>query len=1129
MRNWKKIFTLALLFLVSTITFFACGSKTDYSKMSISIEAVGLDSEDNSITYNQQTNNMFTLKVTVVNAGSASTNVQYEIVDKGLITYSSHSKSGSTTSYVFKVDPSESAISTLTNIRFTTEEGNKSRDFQVKVHIPLARITLHRDTIPVVKGKEINLDNLNNFFDYVPSNTNQRGVYYGIKNVVDAQEEDIKSITDYLEEHENKIFISEESSVQSFTLTIKSRYDSYLIGAPVEEEVLVVVLDKVSAEEFSLQQGYLETSNDSEDEDSDSNSDYPLLTQDDNGKYKLTLVNNNDKFFNYREVIVDVLLGGSALSDVQFSYQKPILTPGNEPSTEEVSGRLYSVYIQDLVYNGKVAVLGEDGCIQLLDSERETEFISNNLINAKPRNEDIDTFLISQATTSTGTCQIVFLIDFYGFEGMYEPIKIPVEVSIVTFPSELRLYNPSIKLDDLTSENAYDFDSFILEDNDLVIYNNGAGTFFRVAVWGDSSFINGQPITIEIDNPNISIMRDNVYIVDGGQTIRDCNSGDLLKIVKNGELTGEIVLKLTSSVYTELTKEIRVRYLNDNTTLSAGGSNVILLDPEFFTPNQTDPNSQVHIFDNLVFVTGIPTLESGEYDYSTMKVEIENGDNNPYLELEVDEESDGPKGYFKATNNWILLVKNKIGATNIVVTTPNGIKLSLKLYIQYPFYDATEFFKMQLVNFENFVDKDNYGYQFSASDTRGENVTSTKLLVGEQYSYYYLLGEQQYYDLTGIMNVNSPYNPMPNCIEIDVENRTIKVKDYTSSVFNLIFSFTNAVKNEQNTYTNYYINIEITLERVVETITTKQHSITLYDLKTLGNANVKIGNNQKETYYQKYGFKNITLDVYPINATTDYQIVWRVGDTSGALFEQIASNNPNEMIFTYGNSIIPTVIRLIVSDNRATVTISVTNISGNEFDFSVYPYLTQTFVTSNGEEVVHPLTIPIDVHVVKAGSVNAINTPNLYNGRISFDIRTMLDKDNNGIYDGNNTAQIEFELIKENPQLEILNKDVWVYSPSTDVSFTINEDNTITIRYSKSSGQHKLYPVYTIYIVANASTKDALFTTNDVYANISSCYDVVLPIEVRVANGEAIPYEIDTEEELKLIGSNAVSMSANYV
>ena len=1149
MRNWKKYFTFAILLLISSITFFACGSKSNYDNMFISVETIGLTVDDNgnhSITYIENSDNLFTLKVSVNGAGSGvSTDVEFDIGDKGLIAYHSKRKVDNVTTFVFKVDPGKesSSLSTETTIRFTTTEGNKTYDQKVKVEIPFEHFMVYSRTIPVVKGQVVNLDTLNNFYDYVPSNTTQRGVTYGVDQIGSVLDDDINYIKNYLTEHKNKIYIPTTSDLQSFYLTVTSNHKSVIDDLYKGFDVLVIVLDKDPISEFSLTQG----SSNSEEDGGENESDYPLLTQDGNGKYKLMLVNNSDRFFNYRQAIVNVLFGGAPLSEKTFSY--PV--ENNNSSTEEdeagadsVEQRLYSVYIENLVYDGKVATLDENGCIKFIDNENETEFIEPELkmINAKPCNDAGDSFLLSQATITQGTCEIVLLIDFYGYEGMYAPIQIPVEVSIVTFPSELRLYDSKVKLDDLTSQNSYDFDNYILKDYDLVVYHNSDGTFFRVAVWGDSIFIPNQAVTIEVNSPNISIKRGDDFIVDGGQTIQDCQSGDLLKIIKTGSLIGDIYIRLTSSVYTELSKEIRIKYFNDKTELSSyAGANYIALDYDMYKADPTTYNRPKNNFfddvDGIAVVSNIPTHEDGSLDYSVMQIEVENGkklqdgrvgQKNSYVEIY----------YSEAERNWVLIPFNKIGSTNIVVIAPNGLRLPIKLYIYYPFEEnGSEFFKLQIANFENFVgdvEDEKFKFVFPASTSREEPVYKTQLLVGEEYSYYYLLGEQQYYDLTGILTINTPYNPMPSCIEIDTNNRVIRVRDYTSSKIQIVFSFTSPIQNlDDKSYPTYYITIDVTLEKIVETITTEQHSLSLYTLDSLGNKDVKIEGSQDETYHEKYGYKTITLNLYPLNATTKYEIDWYVGDSNGNLFSLYTDpkkdNNGNiiEYVFSYGNSQDPLIIVLNPSIDRTSVTVSVKTFGSdnnlkddpvlgkNVFDFVVYSHLSQSFIASHGEKVVQPLSMEIDVHVENAGSVNQIYTPNIYNNRVTLDIRAMIKSDNGEYYVGNNSFEVEYELLLADSRLNLLNKDITVYTPNDSdikVSKVIDENtglvipNVLNVEYLTSTSKYIKYPEYVIYIVANNSATNKLFSgeVQDIYNNISSCYKVVEAITIRIANGGAI-------------------------
>lgn len=1054
MKNWKKFLTLSILFVMSIFTCVACGKNGIYDNMTISVEASGL--EDNSINLSaDESKNTFTLKVAVDGVSSdVDKHVEFVIDNQGIVVLKSAVYYNGVTTATFQVKSDGNTI-----IHINTVEGNKTLSYPITVNVPIQLLSVKNNLIPLVRGQETSLYINDDYLVYTPSNTTQREVEYYAESIYGENSydsEDIRLINDYIKTNPNTIKIPEETTIKSFYLTIKSKYNENLY-----QKTIVNVLD---APDSSLVQ-IMELNADET---------YPLLERNEfTGEYSLTLSLNNGDFFEFHQVELALTYENLAFENYKTSYQQF----DNQMNIVEVNNPAYSVRIKNLGLDEKFS---------------DTDIITASTLSSS-------SFEVVR-NSKEGEYTLIFVVDYYGYEGRFESIEIPVNVKTIMFPSEIKLFGSRADLMSATKE------TLGLQDEEIVLYSNGEYTPVYVDVWSDLSSLSRQPLSLSVNNENVDILNSD------GMPIDSCVGGEVIYLRKGSlNLVGDVVLTLTSTIFDNVSRSIKLSYINETTSINVNQNKIeIALDPNRYSQNMDDINISVDlILENYLSFTGLPRMEDGTtYDYSSISIEVD----SKFATFVYDAD----------TNSLLLNIKNRIGSTKLTIKTANGLEKICDLVVYFPIDDAS-FFSMQLENFETDpVQSDDFVYKFYGADDKTV-VYKTQLLVDETYNFYYLLGTDEnaqiYNDLTGVMNVGVPTSSDKSCIEVD--GKLIKVKKYSAEPVTLTYSYTTVA-----TFKTIYVTIEVTLERTITSITTSQYNVELYDANTLNR--YAVDSETQENYLEKYGTKNISINLNPSYATVDTFITWTAGSMEGGTFVTDYDENKSQYEFTINDII----IRFTVSDDQKSGTLMVSNTLGKEFKFKLYAYVNQQYISAMGEIITSQLNLEIVVNVYKASRVSDISAE-IYNQKLYFDIRDMSYNTTTNLYTENNTYEFDYKLIKQTADLgkEIVIDDITIYTPNSDITVEFVDENTLKLTYNKMSGAYLDYPVYKIYLVANDSQKKKIDAQIS-YNTISNYFTVISEIEVRVANGETVPFEIDSAQELLDIGNTlrySNALNANYV
>lgn len=1059
MKTWKKLLTLTLLFLTSVFTCVACNKTGKYDNMSISITAEGLLDNNTMNLSADTTKNVFTLIVKVDGVdNNVSKSVNFTIDNQSIVVFNGGTYNNGITTAKFTVKSDGDTI-----IHVNTAEGNKTVSFPLRVAVPVEMFTIKDNLIPLVRGKETMLDVNDDYLIYTPSNTTERGVSYHAEPINEFGADDVRKINEYIENNAGKIKVPTDTDVNSFYLTITSLYNNS--EKFISQKAIVNVFDAPNVEELLITEA------------SKIEGNYPLLNYDEiNGQYTLTLGLNNGEFFNYHHAQLQLTYNNILFNENKALYQRY----NSSLEATEVEVPRYSVSIKNLGIDNR--------------------FSDTNIITASKIGDGLFDIV---RTSTEGEYNLTFVIDYYGYEGRFTPLEIPVKVKTIMFPSEIKLFNTREDMDHATKE------TLGLQNGDIVLYSNGENTAVYIDIWSDTDSLSRQPIALSINNDNVDILDKDGMIVDS------CVGGDVIYLSKaDVPLAGDVILTLTSTIFETVTRDIVLTYINETTEISIDKTDVAL-DPTKFTQNSTDQNKTIDLVaDGYVSFKGLPKLEDGSYDYSTIKVSVvDKSYANFYYNVE--------------SNSLMMNIKNKIGSTQVTFRTENGVSASCDLIIHYPIDDAS-FFKLQLENFENFetdptVAQNEYVYQFAGQfeDSLEKITYKTQLLVGETYNFYYLLGSQIYNDLNGIMFINNPTSSNNTCVEIS--GKLIKVKKYSVDTVTLSFSYITAVTNQK-----IVVDVDVELVRKITSVSSEQYHFTIYDSMTLNQ--YAVDEKTKQSYMEVYGEKEISLNLNPINANVDYEISWGAGSLEGGKFANTGTNTEYKFK-PQGNT---TIILTPSADKlKAVVTVNGIPSSDNIYSFKVYAFIYQNYISAAGQPTTDELNVEVVVTVKRASRVSDINTK-IFDNKVYFDIRDMEYDQNSGLFSKNNTFDFEYELlIGDNEEENLLNRDITFFTPNSDISISELDDNNIRITFHKMSESYLDYPVYNIYIVANDAQRGIIpnnvVITSD---NIVDYYYFSSIITVRVANGKTVPFEINTPEELMQIGDTSRysdALNANYV
>ena len=852
MKTWKKILTLALIMLSSVLSFFACGKDGKYDNMTISIVSVeGLD-ENNTLFFSNTDSslNKFTIKVKVDGVGGdVSTSVDFRVNNGGVATLLSSSQSGNVTTANFEAKSDGNTI-----IQIVTAEGNKSYDFNLSVKVLPSYIRFKNKNIAVIKEEDtaINIDNI----DFYPENVTQKGIKFV---AVSATGEEAES--ELLNMARNQIALSEQNHTlpvfnfanytgneTSFKLRMYLK-DSYNPSneTEFEDEAVVQILTKATLDKFKFVDI---TSYGQEIPQELQRLEYV------NGKYQLKLsVNVNSK----HEIVKKFRDADITLSPVG-----------------EIEADKYSVSIKNMTNSG-----GE-----LSDTNIITAHLSETTAGSYATFDIIGTGV-------TGEYDLIILVDYKGYEDAFAPLEIPLRIKTVMYPNEIRLYETNSDREEAYTK-AYEYelmqkvweDTLQLGDDDIVVYTSTDGdpTPVYLSVWSETSPLSSQEVKLSIDDEH----KEHITIVSSpisSKPIDSCYSGGVFYLKKDSTpLEGTVTLTLTSSVFSSVSKDIIIKYVNEPTSISVKSNSVSVdLNADTLTNNPSDVNQYCDLFnkdgvEGYVSFTGLEKFSDGDfvgqYDFSRVTVEIKD---ETYARADYDADK----------NNFVLKVNCKVGQTQIRITAPNGVTTGwLPLIINLPLTEANQF-SVQIKYFEDSQKFTGFNSMADASVEESlANAIPLKLTVGLDYDFYYRVKTQNneylsFVDLAGIISNYQIVSSNTNAVKVEEG----KFKIIARAEENVIVTFKFNPLKAINDVTEIYASFEIETFVPVSSLSTQNLSITINDIDEINPYAYINGGLTDELYKDVYGYKNIGVEINPTTASDGWNITAKIAGSSGYYFE----------------------------------------------------------------------------------------------------------------------------------------------------------------------------------------------------------------------------------------------------
>lgn len=1072
MKMWKRILTLILVLFTSVSCFFACGDSDKYKNMTISIKNVrGLD-DDNVFTLSSSDNtllNTFSFDVEVSGVGSDVDRSVICSVDTSVVKVQTE-----------RYNPSNGITSyefvalkgDTTLIRFSSSEGNKTYDLVVRIEVPVEIVGFKNKVLAVVRGEEYtcSIDDLS----FYPETTTQTAVCYQISAIDNGDNEDVVTANEYLSST-GKILIN--STLKWFYLDVYSDF----ISSDYQDRAVVNVVDKIDASKVALV------------EDREGNDEYSLLAYE-NGQYTLTLASNTDnKDF---EKLTQTKL--------QFNYD-------DSP-------------MGDVKYSG---YFWNNGLLEISDKDKFSISLKQDVVDSDIVEVKQSGFSYEITRKKDGVMTLTFVIDYNGFEGTFKPIEIPVTIKVAMFPHEIRAYSSKDTMEKARGGELKDdvFNVGNVNNNDkLVLYTTSSSstvsnyllTPVYICVWGEDNVIYGQEVEITINNPNVSIVDGT-----GENPLETVTSGGVFYLKKVDSIEGELILTIKSTVYENITVDIEVEYTDEAISISDGNEISVDLDIASFSGDPSTYNqSEVKLIaDGVIEFTGLPKLNGGKsQDYSVVEVVFESDE---YADARYDSDS----------NDIVVALKNKIGSTLVKfiikdVYTSNGKEFESswrKFTINYPLNNP-ELLKAQIDGFEK-ADNPGFEYRFVGSDT--ETVAGkAELLVGRTYNLYYLIGandesSQKYEDIRQF--AQNKYSPQSSNSEVvSVNGNLIAVKAASSEPVKITYCFKPVV----GTLDTIYICFEISTKSAIKNLTTTSPRISIYDYNTI---NEQIENPvTHKLYREEAGVEKFAIGLNPTSANVDYELTWSIVLSGNSSINTSKVNTVDGVAYTFTSNK-SWQIKLVVDGLDATLKVLKIPDGGDfTFDLKVTAkqiYIQPAYSDKDSNLGTSEIVLSIPVTVKKASYINGISI-GAFNNTVKFDTREMT-KDG-VVYTDNNVKMLDYKLLSEGDFDDVVIKDVKFYKPSSDIDIKI-VDSQIRIEYKTMS---LAKPSYTLYMVALGSRNNKTLVGDIDCSNVTTYYNVYAKINVSVANGQTIPFEIDSAEDLIAIGNTTnhpEALSSNYV
>ena len=1005
----------------------------------------------------------------------------------------------------YDIDDSSAQSSGITSARFVAKnggyatvkcvsrEGGLVQTYKVFVVVPIEHVSFVASEVPIVKGQTTDiansLANENTLYDYIkftPGNTNLEDT---LEFVFDGEAPEGVSI--------QGTKISVANSCTQSTFNVKAKYKD-INGKEKETEFITFRVltpfdvNKVKAfNQFVSGAGSLSETEAKQDEQNKYLYHLKLstnLNKDYESSYQAFLA------FKYEEVL------GSG------DYNKNILYPADYNFNDPFSyGTEYSITCESELKSNTVTSYS-----QVLEIKR-TNAYNFNIVH---KNYAI-------------TADVKFFVNFKGYEEFFNDTVITVRVEVLAFPEEISVAESeagAIRGEQISNVSVY------------TEYGSGLkGTPLYVSVLGpDSQELNMEKFTAKIYDDNgcleLLVKRGASYVSISDSTELQSGTELFLRIKQDA---GDVNITQARVVFSavlnkefsdgKVEKEIIVNILTEAVKWNSATGNA---NAEIFM-NYTKANTYNFVFTEFVEPTWIDDDGNKKLVYGSLKAsdfEVSSGNSEIVLVGNIDD----------ALNSiQISNARNKLGTTEIKITTPNGFVLTIKVSV---IINLTE--ESLELSFDNHIEDIN----ITPADDPIKEFTA---LVGDkqQFSIYHIDESTGFKYKLGYNNGYSfilSKSSNPRSVRVDNNNEVVAVNASTVENQPLVtiqidgysWEGDDEVSRVAPKVKTFEFKFNVLVLTTVDSISLDKTATAIFTKETLNvHRDESIPDSLSE--FDAKGKTTIKLSINPSNVTTDREIYWQLyRDLDGGFIGNskilIGDDNRKGSI-EYSSHSIALIVFYEVSEDLTSLTLYAE--LKNDADKSktlpaniyAFAYVQETYTDLYGSTYVRNYSRHARVSVSNAILVNEI-IPEVAFNTISFDKRDMVVDDarttEKRTYfdqeDPNSCIEFSYKLNPINPE----NKKI--IAGTNDSSIRAEVDcEAQKVRVYVDSILNDKTPVFKLYLYSTDSQGQD--------KNSSTTFSCFVVLTVKVQDGLNVPFEIANEDDLKMLASHPETLGYNYV
>ncbi|MBR4745444.1 MAG: hypothetical protein IK070_01885, partial [Clostridia bacterium] len=905
MKIGKKFYLILLVLFSATLAFSAC-SKDPYKNMDLSLSTYSLTKEYSD----DDSENYFDISATVTGVKSKDVNtaVNFEVSNTNVLAPAADAQvNGATSTMKFKM------LNTgRVTIKVSTVEGGnsgiRSKNVDVQITRKVDSLELAYTTMPIIRGVATDvtakLYDGSSFVKFTPYNTTERDVVLRALDSVTKEQ-----ITQGVAIDGNVITVT-DNSLTGFILQATSATNKEVTPA----EASVTVLDNVTADNFTIKA----TTTD------DVTSDVQKIYVGNEYMYNVSLSNADSDTNTSIAKVLDVFKDGISIVSTESSY---------------------TLRARNM-------------------NKSNTSVTDLNYVSA--RKNTTGTFTLSEGR-GVGSDVITLLVYRKGYEGVFAPIEIPVNVEVNSYPSDLKFVNA------LTDTDGVDAITLFTSYKSMV----------------------GTSITLSITNSNGKLVNQYAYVYVADKSTHE-KVENIEKSIRIYHYVGGNLERVYANTPVKHGEKLFINYVFDATLYSENYILVaesVVFEDAFSYNAHADKHSIVLVTSDVTVSMPSTTIAKG--NVRTLTKEELFGTSTPVLSVldlkVVSSDTDIVKVIYDTVNETITLSaedSTKIGAVTISVTAPNGYTASAVSRV-YTHTDETNT-SFMFGGTEYFV-TDETNEVYVINDTQ---IVGAVVIDGVSYdNINVLLPEGMTME---VISYDTTY------IQVPQEGISVIARSFTADT-EVVFEFNNTYDG-----TSFTFNFLIHIERVVESLEINKSVVPLIYAKDS---------------ISMEGYEDVTTHtviVTPTPAPSDYNGIYTFNTYYGGSFY-----NLNKVIvvgdtyeYEWRND-----FKVYIRPGRVTeggaydgtfeVWTWIKSNSNNNYTFSVYISYTRTYVN---------MTESFDVRVTNSVVITSRNavktdniTTNLSNRKVEYNTNDLVGSDGN--YQDGNIQNFRFNVSPTDRQI----------------------------------------------------------------------------------------------------------------